>query len=542
MASSSTASFSGLASGIQWADTVDMLMQLESQGLYRLEERKVEQQSRIDAWVAISSKLSDLQAKAQAIDTASELLAMNASSSDSDVISASADSNAFVSNHSIEVNQLAQQEVYVHDTGWADLSTSSLTGSGNDFAYDYEGDTYTVTLANGATLKDLIDAINEDDNNPGVTASVIDDGSSGTPFHLVLTADEAADSNSIAVNAAGTTIGSGVFDSGWVTTKDAQQAQIRVDGYPAGDWLVRSSNTIDDVITGVTLKLKDVTASEVNISVAQDNTETINAIEEWVASYNALMVDIKANTSYNAESETRGLLAGDGNLRSLKSDLMSIVAGEIPGVSSGTIYSTLGAAGIDLTSGGKLKVDDSELRDALEDDSQAVAELFALSSDSSSPYLSLFKQEAETEGGTYEVELHYLANGKLDPDANNTIGGYAATVSSGNILVGQEGTPVEGLRLYFDSPGGGAGTINATVRVGKGVASQFDGFVELAQDSVDGFIKQAKDVYNDSIESLDRQIESFERRLRIKREILTQQFLAMEQAVSQAQSQAQWVG
>lgn len=78
------------------------------------------------------------------------------------------------------------------------------------------------------------------------------------------------------------------------------------------------------------------------------------------------------------------------------------------------------------------------------------------------------------------------------------------------------------------------------VRIGKRVASQLDGFAEAVNDSIDGLIKLAKDRYRDQIESIERQIEAYERRLVKKRDMLTRQFLAMEEAVSQAQSQAGW--
>ncbi|HEX05363.1 MAG TPA: hypothetical protein ENH10_09470, partial [Bacteroidetes bacterium] len=381
MSSAPAATFSGLASGIQWQDTVDMLIQIESQGLYRLEGRKVEEQTRIDAWVSVTSKLNALQSAAQAIDTANELLAMTASSSDSDFLTVSANAQAIAATHNIEINQLAQQEVKVHDVGWADLNQTSLTGSGTDFSYTFDGETRTLTLATGSTLADLIEAINDDEDNPGISASSIDDGTGTDPVHLVLTANEANVTTTIDINDGATTIGGGSFvEANWATTKDAQQAQIKVDGYPPGalDWIYRDSNTIEDVIDGVTLTLKDITTSDVQVSVAENSAETKNAIEEWVAAYNALIVEIEAKTRYDAENETRGLLAGDTNIRSLKSDIMTIVTSEIPGVNSNALYKTLGSAGISLTSGGKLKVDSAELTEALKEDAQAVADLFTL--------------------------------------------------------------------------------------------------------------------------------------------------------------------
>jgi hypothetical protein len=42
-------------------------------------------------------------------------------------------------------------------------------------------------------------------------------------------------------------------EADFTETQSAQDSQIRVDGYPSGEWISRSSNTIDDVISGFTI-------------------------------------------------------------------------------------------------------------------------------------------------------------------------------------------------------------------------------------------------------------------------------------------------
>ncbi|MFH0883827.1 MAG: flagellar filament capping protein FliD, partial [bacterium] len=170
-----------------------------------------------------------------------------------------------------------------------------------------------------------------------------------------------------------------------------------------------------------------------------------------------------------------------------------------------------------------------------------VARLFAFSTSTSSATLEYQSSTANTEGGTYDVVATYKANGTLNKSGTNTIAGFAATVEGSNILRGKEGTSVEGLRIWFNSPGtGSAGTATATIRIGNGLSIVASDQVEQLTDSVDGLIKIVKDSYSDQITNLEDQIAAYETRLEQKKQMLTNQFIAMEQAVSQAKNQANW--
>ncbi len=537
----SDATISGLASGIDWKQTVDLLMQIEYQPANRLVEKIDAVKEKKSVWEGLEGKLRALQTESQSLDTLGELLSKDADSSDTTKLSVSADSDALASTHTVEINQLAQNEIYVHDTGWADLNSTSITGSGNVFEYSYDGTTRTITLSSGATLLDLVQAINNDGSNPGIIASTIDDGGATDPIHLVLTAKEPQESNSISINDANTTIASGTFDSaGWTRTQDAQPSQIRVDGYPAGDWISRSSNTISDVLDGVTLTLKETTTSDVTVSISDDYRDIKQSITGWVDSYNEVITFIKTYTRWDEENEKRGLLMGDGNVSQIQSDLQRMVSSEIPGISDDMTYRSLGGVGIDFSAGGKLIIDSDELQEALEEDAEEVAKLFAFTSSSSNDAIRFFTKTEDTQGGSYEVVAHYLANGKLDSSANNTIGGYPATVVNDYYLKGKDGTDVEGLKVRFDDPGGGPSSVTATLNLTTGVAEMSDKLVDVYTDEFEGLFKIVKDGYDNEIESYDDQLLALERRLEQKREMLERQFLKMEEAVSQARAQANW--
>lgn len=542
---------SGLSSGIDWQSTIDLIMQVESQPVTRLQERKLAYQQKSAAWSSLQTKLTALQASSQRIDTDTELLRKTASSSDTDVFTATAEAGAVSGSHSIIVNQLAQAEIYVHADGWADVnSTAIYSGAGGQFAYNFDGDNVILDVPSGSTLLDLVQIINnaeanqDEDGNPLILASTIDDGGSSDPIHLVLTAVDPASANSFSIDDVNTNLGTGAEfdDAAWTRTQDAQESQIRVDGFPPSSWISRESNVVDDVLEGVTLTLKDTTATSVSVSVADNYTAIKSRISEWVGAYNEVMNEINTAIRYDSETETRGILMDDSQVRVVRSRLTDAVINEVPGLVSTATYKSLGDVGIDIGTSGRLTIDESELQDALEEDAEAVANLFAKSTSSTTSSLEFLAYTEESEGGSYDVEISWLSSGYIDKSASNTIGGYAATVENNTVLVGQEGTPVEGIRIQFNYPGGGAGSTTGTIRFGAGVGVQIDGKIEVMNDSIDGLIANVTDSYQSQIDSLNDSIDSYEIRLEQKRESLVRQFLAMETAVSQARAQSSWAG
>jgi flagellar hook-associated protein 2 len=537
----------GLSSGIQWQDTVDLLMQIESQPVDRLRVRKSEYQIKQSAWSDLQSKLTSYQSASTSVDNIDELLRKTASSSDTDKMSVSAEAGAVSGSHTVIINQLAQSEVLVHD-GWADLNTTEvMTGSAGKFAYSFAGESVEVDIPDGATLLDLVQLINKADDNPGIVASTIDDGGAVDPLHLVLTAEEVDTVDVITIDNVITDIGgTGTeFDdilTNWSQTQTPQKSEFRIDGFPAGSWITRDSNVVDDALEGVTMTLKETDATGVKVTINNDYASIKNNISNWVNSYNDVIEDIASKTGYDAENEERGILMGDSQVSQIRNDLLDIVSSVVPGLPSGAEYNSLGSIGLDFTDGGKIEIDSTELQEALESDLEAVANLFIFSHSTSNSNLDYFTKTEETAGGTYAVQAAYLADGTLDSSGTNTIGGYTATIEDGNILVGQDGTAVEGLRIYFTYPGGGAGTTSANVRLGTGVAVLADNKVETYNDSIDGLIKTVSDGFQSQVDALEDQILAYEQRLEIKREMLSKKFLAMEMAVSNAQAQANFTG
>jgi flagellar hook-associated protein 2 len=528
-----TAQISGLASGIDWQETIELIMQIESQPVVLLEGKKDNYELKLESWQSINSSLLSLKTTMMGMDDLNEMLTKAANSTNTSIATATANSAAATGSYTLEINQLAQSDIWTHD-GWADENTTAVNSTGSDqtFEYSIDGTTYTVTVPDGATLAELAELINDDVNNPGVSATILNDGSGlATAYHLQLTGQTGAD-NSITIED-GTLNDFDNDNFGTGPTQAAQNAQFRINSYPTTTWIESSSNEVTGAISGVTLHLHSTNPGDtINITITNDNSAVKDKIQEFVDAYNEAVSLINAKTHYDEENEIAGPLFGDSRANGIRSDLQSIIAAYIPGLDDDARYASLGEIGIEFDSEGLLTIDDAKLTDALEEDFTSVGELFSKTYSSDSNNLTYFYSTEQTQGGIYNVIANYDTSGNL---TSATINGHTASIE-GNYIIGAEGQPEAGLRIEFTDPGGGAGSVSAEIRLGTGAAVQVANRVEFLTDAVDGTITVAEDGIEDAIESIERQIERWEKRLATKQEQLEQQFLAMEILVGQMQS------
>ncbi|MCY2927377.1 MAG: hypothetical protein NT031_18460, partial [Planctomycetota bacterium] len=185
----------------------------------------------------IATRLKDLQGITTTLRDTANLQAASASSSDKTVLNASATGAAAEGAYQIEVNQLAKAHRLINTAGAA--AADSPVGEGQ-FVYSYGGVTRTRATTATTTLTNLRDLINNDASNPGVTASILN--VNGT-YHLVLAGRDTGAGHSIAIDDGLTTL-AGFDTADFTQTQAAQNAQVRVDGFPAATWIERDSNRV----------------------------------------------------------------------------------------------------------------------------------------------------------------------------------------------------------------------------------------------------------------------------------------------------------
>jgi len=175
-------------------------MAIKRRQVNKLEESKSRYKEKTSALNLLESKLSSLRSSARALSDADELRAFSTSSSDADILTAQASYNAFEGNHTVEINQLATAERWVHTNGLE--YTEDLVKEGT-FIYSYNHKETILTTTAETTLEDFVGLINNDANNPGVTASLLHYNDS---YHLVLNGNEAGTDYKIFINAGSTEV------------------------------------------------------------------------------------------------------------------------------------------------------------------------------------------------------------------------------------------------------------------------------------------------------------------------------------------------
>ena len=566
--SSGRVSFSGLGSGIDVQGAVDGIIAAKRIPIDSIEQRISDNDARVailddiesltrnlldtanglrgtvsfdgtsDIFEAKSTFASSGRADAQPLSTAAEILGVSVTN------------RAQATRHTIEVVQVASAHKVASDSV-AGATTDALNLQGT-----FEINGASITLAQSDTLLDLRDSINAangGDSPTGVTASLV--SISETEHVLTLTADETGVDQAITLTDSTAPDDEvleslGIFDGASAIKNELQganNAEIQVDGLDqiGGIGVIeRSSNTIDDVFEGVTLSLfKAEAGTTVTLDVEPDLNQVKSSIVDLVDAYNELRTYINTQAQTEIEDEdgeiNAGLLAGTSVLSEIRSKLSGAVGSAVQG--GDPTLNSLAEIGITIQGQAEvgnpllantLAIDESELDEALLNQSDAVRELFTfdLSSSSSDVLLVGFSERTGYSEGGYTLNVAY-ANGEIasaniggNPDGSDdgsvTIDGRRLTVASGG---------AEGLQLLYSAEASASGI---QLDVSVGIGAQIQAAASQLLDSESGTITSQIDTYTGQNDRAQTRVERLDERIERQRENLLERFAAMESALA----------
>jgi flagellar hook-associated protein 2 len=237
---SSLVSIGGIGSGIDTKSLIAQLMQVESQPLVELRQKKAVEDSKNAAFQSVNTKLQLLQSTASDLTLDLNIKAKTASTTNANVVSATASSAAALGSYKIRVDQLASatsvstnvaagQPVTDPTQALTSLNTVSPVTAGN-FTIQYNPgagvQNATVAITAGMTLQQAMDAVSTATGGT-ITAAL---GSGANANKLVLTA------------AAGTT--SLIVGSNSDTSNFASVMNLRTASYNTGTQTMVSSGGI----------------------------------------------------------------------------------------------------------------------------------------------------------------------------------------------------------------------------------------------------------------------------------------------------------
>ena len=530
-------SLSGLSTGIDTSTLVAALMQAESVPLTRLQNQKTLWQQRDAAVSEIQVKLETFQDMLDKLRDAADLRAVNATTSDDDVLSVTASGAAAEGTHSLVVNRLASAQRQVH-AGAA--QTTTLVGAGA-FNYTYNGVTRNIVTTAETTLENLRDLINNDGANPGLTAGLLQyDAGDGLAWHLVLGGRNTGDDYAITVNDAATTLDgtNGTIDfrtAAFSVTQQAQDAQFRVDGYPADPgWIESDTNTLADVLEGLTIELH--ATGSATVGVTADDQDVKDRMTDMVAAYNQVVDKIREHTGYDAATKKSGILQGDQALRGLMTQVRQAML-QGAGFSGDDAYGLAAQIGLEFASDGKATLDSTQLDEALADNYDQVLLLIGAANAGASDddYIQFAQADDQTAAGLYDVEVTFVAGAVSSARIRLEGGDWLDATVAGGLISGPDGSDAEGLRLTAVWDGASA-TQTAQVRVRRGLAGEAYNQVQAILDSDSGRLPGIRDRISSSMELVDKKIEFQQARLEKVEKTLRDKFARLEQALTQMQA------
>src|SRR6202050_4344761 len=302
-----------------------------------------------------ANNLTNLQTAVAALaDPLGALTAQAVTPSDPGVVTASAQNSALAGTHQIVVTSLATTGTLYSNPIAAGANTSFLASgqTTGDIKLQVGGSTtpFDVPITQGSndTLTTLAAYINTQStvNSWGVTASVVSD-SSGS--RLSLQSQNSGTTGALAITNNSNTALS------FATPEGGTNAALTIDGVP----FTSSTNTVTGAIQGVTLTLAGLSAGSppsevVQLTVAPDQTQITNAVNNFVSAYNSVVSTI--NSQYVVDP-TGAIpappLESDISLRSLQSSVLTDSSYSIGGNSG---LGNLAALGINQNDDGTLTV------------------------------------------------------------------------------------------------------------------------------------------------------------------------------------------
>lgn len=370
-----TISSLGAGSKLDLQGIIDQLRAADEKVLTTRKDNITTLEATRDEFDVVKNKLYTMKSKALDLSLSSNFLGRSVTSSDEQALTATVVDGTTVQSSSVTVSRLASRSSW-QSAGKA-TDTAVVTATDDTFSYKVGTETYTVDVAAGTTLTGLAFLINEDLDNPGVTASVINDGDPTNPYRLVLQADDFGEDNRIVIT------DPAQLPDLVMTEEQGSAGSLNAQIVVNGTTYQRQTNTINDVLAGVTMNLNSIGAS--TVAVADSSSSSIaELVTGMVEAYNDVIQEIRTKSAYDENTKTFGILANTG-AGDLIYDLETIMTKMVLADPENKVTS-LFDLGMEFNRDGTITLDSDVLAAAVADNPDSVQAFF------------LGDQDAEIEG------------------------------------------------------------------------------------------------------------------------------------------------
>ncbi len=464
------------------------------------------------------------------------------------------------------------------------LGIDESTGISNT-VYD-GGFHWEIEIESDDTLSDIADKIADADVSERFSSFVLNDGSGVNPYKLVVNSKYSGQLGKLVIY-------SDISDFDFSYAISPKDALVLVGG-EGGTSIVSSSNEIESAIEGVTLNLVSASDELVTITVDQDTDSPVEAINQFVETFNDIMDYIDEQMAYDPDTGETGVLQGSVALMNLQNELFSMVTSSVEGLPSDMNH--LSAVGITLDSNGHLEFDESKFVEKLQDDPEKVMRLFnyevnmALGDNggtaSASSTASGYSPSRAVNGNTDEEEFGPNSNGWMNAtqnesgawfevdfgrkialykiklyglsDSGKRISNYTLQywyndkwndyrIVTGNTrseILHYFTLPYYTDKIRFNNIEGEDGYVRimeVEATEARGIGLRINGRLSYLTDPEVGLVSGELDNIDNNVEVYDYQIKNLEERLDKRRDYLYRQFTRMEELLGQMNSLSSWL-
>lgn len=400
----------GIGSGVLTSDLVDQLVAAERAPTEnRLNQKTERTDALISAYGKLRSAVTELRLPMRQLGSADAMKSFSATSSGSNVEVSVDAGKAARGSYSVDVLSLAESQALASTETFADRDATSV-GRGTMTLQVGDKTTEITIDSSNDTLQGLANAINE--ANAGVSAGVID---TGNGYRLTLSADETGTANSVKITATEEAGAEGLarfeFDPadptlnpGMEQTITAADAVMKINGVE----VTRSTNTIENVVDGLTFNLTDTGKS--TLKVEQDTGAVAERVQAFVDKFNELQRTIGELSSFDSESGQGSILTGDSTVRNIQNQLKRVLTDIVPGLENASVRS-MADVGISTDfRTGELQFDSQRFQQQLRENPDDVTALFAEQGRTNDSQVEFVRSGSNTLAGSYDINVTQMAS------------------------------------------------------------------------------------------------------------------------------------
>ncbi|CAM0553717.1 Flagellar hook-associated protein 2 [Vreelandella titanicae] len=352
----------GIGSGLDLNGLLKELKTAEQAKLEPIAEQLQSEDTKISAYGKLQSALEQFQSSAEALNdgTSFESLTTNVEGS---AVGAVSSNEAQPGQYEVQVGQLATASSLVTErleTADESIVTGeqSLTFTLADGAMD------PITIADGSSLEDMRDAINQQSDGR-LSASIINDGEG---YRLAVNSTETGADASIESTNFSDILAGDVQTADAQVVQAGQDAEFNVNGID----IVSSTNQVEGAIQGITLNLSEAGATS-TVSVEQDSEAIREQVTAFVDDFNTLKDTITSLTAFDEDTGQAAGLNADATTRAVERELRQTISSAV----GGDGFNVLSDIGISLQVDGKLEIDEDKLDSIVANQPDQLANFFA---------------------------------------------------------------------------------------------------------------------------------------------------------------------